>query len=951
MSVAEMLRSLRQQRVTGMLELLNPRLGNQQLYYMDGDVIAATVDEEELHFARTLVRSGRIAPLALYQALQHRTPGTAFWEQLVTQKLLSEQDKETLLSARFRELVLSAFLGIEKSLKFSELDAVFVDNLQLFFDTDELLAEGLRLSREVSVLFAQLAREDHVYLPLTPVASLTASEHVQLCALMNGVRTSTELFVVSPFEPLQTLRVLTQLLEQGHIRNLRARPLQRLAALPHYPFLAEELRDGGREIVLVGMPSPTAQPVGTDVAPLAPPPVPSPVFDDGLLDALIQDRLSPVSPQEPELPTEASLEPPEQVIEPDTLAELELRLTQEAPPIAEVIEDRTTAITDQIKAAVLSDALEQLAAESPTAASEEVAPPAPPAPPAEEHEVQELWSDTPVFQPRDHSNPSAGVFLSGDSVLDTVDLSHIAQFGIATDIPLDGIVETCGAEDEEGERHESVSSTSLSSGVAGESSVIMAAEASVNTLAESSFISVGEDSLIPAGEASTSLTGTTPPDAAKSTRPDGGEEARRLAGPNDMDDGWDAASVLAEGDDVSDGDEVEPLPLNDIVSEGIPPVYEDDFDDDVDSLHEEVESLHNAVTQDDDANDITDLSETSALEETGPLGDEGELDELSGEDDGLTQDDGTESAAEKQVSLLAATPRADVAEELLADAVSPVNGPLSWDAETSLLEEPLLPIPGRLEPRLEPPPRRDEFEDDDDDVALFPATGIVPLDAQELHEEVQDLLDFDSSAAILSDQKPLAGTKHRPESPPVVDEISPEERELLAHIQGLFRPRTAQTSPGPGRKSKRPLRNQELRRTGVTVNLSTAQKGLLRQRTETWNHIYTVIFTHVARKVNRERTRSMFQDFFAPGNGSYPEMFQNLSFKADGMIDAEQLIRNLEAYPTHRPIQLLESCLNEIFHFLIRQVDEVLDPAEQVQMMEGVTPLFNQLSKRSDLPS
>lgn len=954
-----MLKSLRQQRVTGMLEMLNPRLGRQQLYLMDGDLIAATVEEEERHFARTLLRSGRIAPQPLFQALRQRQPGTPLWEQLVRERLLTEQDMETLLSARFRELVLSAFLGNEDSLKFNELEAVFVDNLQLFFDTDELLAEGLRLSREISVLFAQLAREDHVYLPLTPVNSLATSEHIQLCQLMDGARTSTELFVLSPFEPLQTLRILTQLIEQGHIRNLKARPLQRLADLPHYPFLSEELQAGGQEIVLVRPPSPAVPPTQPESTP-PPPSVPTPIFDDALLDALIQDRLSPIPEAESESWIEPPTEPDQPLFEPSTLAKFESRLSEDAPPVIEVIEDRSTAITDQIPTAVIHQALEQVAATQAELINE--LPPPPPAPsPAEEPEVQELWSDTPVFQPRDHSNPSAGVFLSGDSVLDTVDLSHIAQFGIATDIPLDGIVETCGAEDDEGERHESVSTAALSE----DPSVVMAAEASVSSLADSSFITVSEDSLIPAGEASTSLTGGEALENAKLGRSEAQEAARRLFGPNDMDDGWDAASVLSEADDAQDSDEIVPLSPNDIVSEGIPPVYEDEDElgDEEDPLADLMDSVSETAGLNDDVHDITDLSESSALEESDSLNGavelpgnaaldtDGDLDELSGDDGALTQDDAFESAAEKQVSLFAPSAPLDRPDELAPSEISAENGPLSWDAETSLLEEPLLPIPGRLEPRLEPPPTRDEFEDDDEDVALLPATGIVSLDAQELNEDVQDLLDLDPSAAILADQRPLLGSKQRVEASSAGEEISPEERELLAHIQGLFRPRTASTLPGPGRKSRRPNRSQELRRTGITVNLSTAQKALLRQRTETWNHIYTVIFTHVARKINRERTRSLFQDFFAPGNGSYPEMFQNLSFKADGMIDSEQLIRNLESYPTHRPIQLLESCLNEIFHFLIRQVDEVLDPHEQLQMMEGVTPLFNQLSKRSDLPT
>ena len=69
------------------------------------------------------------------------------------------------------------------------------------------------------------------------------------------------------------------------------------------------------------------------------------------------------------------------------------------------------------------------------------------------------------IQVPDESNPEgnnssrrdkqAGIFLSQDSVLDKVDLSHVTHFSVATEIPLSGVVETLGLEDlDESEREE-----------------------------------------------------------------------------------------------------------------------------------------------------------------------------------------------------------------------------------------------------------------------------------------------------------------------------------------------------------------------------------------------------------------------------------------------------------------------------------------------------------------
>lgn len=999
--VASLLTRLHQGHETGILTLEGDKTGTHRLYLMDGDILLARVSQDDLRLGRHLLRTHQITQNQLETALKLRTPELPLDLALLQTQAITAEKRDEAHALLFKSLLQEAYLIRSGEYHFEPQDAIIEENLQLFFDTEQLMAEAESLANEVQVLSGVLQQEAHIYQCIgrpgtgNPVAPLQP-EQTAVLNLLDGKRSTNELFILSPLEMLQTLQLLTVLLEANLIRKVGQRPVVRPELLPSFPLLPEELQ-GQQVIAPEETPAPhededvaidvraTRKIKGTRAAHKQPPkaadahvpaasatvaatlpePVPPTVQEAAPEEAAPEgettsshipahisehieaalDQLLPVSAHPVDAPSSVSSPVDESLIHSATvghdiaaghdatlshdtfgsgaaddglpfietgvtpligdMAQIEsalmstLHAESSGEPVSEAPAQAQTsqAIADQDLSGHDASALD--GSETSAAATEGAQASATPESPAQpespaEPEIQELWSDTPVFQPRDHSNPSAGVFLSGDSVLDTVDLSHIHRFEIATDIPLDGIVETSGAEDEEGYGSEEDSDDSESEG---------------DSL-----------SLSPADVLNLENTGD-------------------LGSP---DESWDAAGVLGDVESALADDQIESLSVHDIVddttaddssiAEAAPPIFDEEGDDgleDLDAAGGIVEDDYGDEDYDDDYPE-DDYADADAYDSIDGLDD---VDVLPASALDLSSDE-----------------EADV---LRPEDIAQVNSSGELDPRAVLQGAPLLPLPTRIESRSEPPARQEtETHSEDDEVPLLLSSGIQPLEGiDDDFVQTESLLGLEQTQALFQPVKPMTGMARgnvRP-SQNDMDELTPEEQSLLAHINGIFRARTEdaseRTSSRGGRKR---AARSDLRRNGATVSLNAAQKSLLRERAEMYNHIFSVIFTHLGRKQGREKARLLFQDFFAPGNGSYPEMFQNLVFKGDGMIDAELLLKNLEGYPTHRPIQLFEACLNDIFHFLIRQVDQVLDPGEQGHMMDGLSPLFNLLTKRSD---
>lgn len=1044
MNAEKLLQAYRQQRATGILTFENPRSGRWQLYFMEGDIIAATTELEDLRLGRMLYRSGKVTRAQLDAALSLRRETFTVGEALVSKGAITSEERSNALTAQFREILFTTFLFHQGTWNFVPQDAIFADNLQLFFDSDELIAEGVRLATEVKVLARELETDEHIYqrVGTRPSRSLRR-EQEEFLRLVDGQRSTAELFVLSPLERLATLQLLTQLIEQGQLRKVGEKPPSRPELLPSYPYLPEELRDDVRRTdiiprrVVTSATDRTAQelPAEATAAATAPsasdsaaaissssakgknrtrttaaqasssntapdstaqtaqasaqPPVTTPFGDSSPaelarhLEAAL-DQLNPVadalggspSADVPSAPSLNALESAINLVAPGrnspsgelttaTAAEILLGTVGEANAAADV-DARLGAAIEALSAQAnplqdmglgeagqdagagrdtvaspadssntgsssrtdhdASEASVQATSAQPADASAEQ----PYVPGPDEPEIQELWSDEPAFQPRDHSNPGAGVFLSGDSVLDTVDLSHFNPVGLATDIPLDGIVETAGVEDYEHEQSEYDHEDS---------------EPIEDTTSDHELDSVhlSQDDVAGIGESSQEWQN---PQAGWSEE----EDVVSLSpldivnsGPHSVDASHaQARSMQASSNDV------------------IPPIYEEDTlgadalgEDALSSLDDdELDALQDSVDEDDDS-DVEELEE-EAIEVRGnvlPSNTVAPLDELDDDADVLRLED----IASTEPVALSVDEEAEDLSALDIAQLEPVTEPTAQDSlDTTTFRgeasmgRPLLPKPTRMESRLDASSARhnhDSGVDDDGDASA----SIQPIELIEDFSEAESLIGMDPNNALFKPMQPLKGMS-RPAATRSMDaeSLSPEEEALLSNISGIFRARSRGLRDKKLSRGGRRAVQDDLKRAGAMVSLNATQKSLLRERSEMYNHIYSVIFAHLARKLGRDRTRAIFQEFFAPGNGSYPEMFQGLTFKGDGMVDAEQLLRNLEAYPTHRPVQLLESSLSDIFHFLIRQIDQGLDPAEQSQMMDGLTPLFNLLNKRNE---
>jgi hypothetical protein len=807
--VVQLLRALRGRNSTGMLTLESARSGRRTLYFLNGDIVAATTDVEDLRLGRFLYRSGHIDRAQLDAALQAATVDHPLGEILVEKGFVTAELRQEALTGHFREILFSSFLLREGTFHFTSQDAIFADNLQLFFDTDELIAEGVRLVEEIAILSRELEREEHIYqrVGLRPALPLR-KEQEELFRHIDGRRSTAELFVLSPLERLPTIQLLSQLLEQGLIRKIGSSPRLSPEELPTYPLLPEEVY----------------QPAGTS------------------LEELLPEALEGAHATGAQMP--------EELREPA------------ASPVAQRKPD-----------------------------------------------------------------PDEGVFTSSQSVLDVVDLSHIRQYGVATDIPLDGIVEAAAAEDDE--HH-----------MAG--------------------LEVGED--YEHGDDLEHGDGEEHDDDLE--HGDGGEHDDDLEHCDDHDvhlemhddDEHDERAPQLEAhddDDVEDGsqDDDSVGGLEAALEHSLEEDFGDDSEPGLDALHAGGE-------------EGTDPDEAGLDDSWGPAESLLDADALDDPDDlhgglDLEDEDGDEEPLPPTAMVDDADEMSGVDEdfeELRPEDVAGLHPP---EEEPLSLEEALFPPQA---PLYEPPPARAEDDTDGGDEDIQELSGDAVLEPGEepddLDEALGETVSIRATDPILPRvirEEPLLETPVNLKAMPTVkpalppeDEISQEDMAVLEKIVAIFQPRVDDAPSSPGGRRKGRAAAADNARTGSS-QLSNRQRALLRERAEIYNQIFTIVFNQFSRKLGREKTRQRFQDFFTPGNSTYPELFIDLAFKADGTIDPDLILRNLDAYPTQRPAEVFDASLNELFYFLLRDIHQILDPGEQAHMMESIVQVRSLLFKKSVL--
>jgi len=208
--------------VTGCLSAVGVAGGGLRLYLMSGEVLAAHADEDDELLLRRLIARGNLGP---GEAAQLRAAG----DEALSEALFSVVDEDALLEVlfdRFRENI-ADFLGATAPTIFEPLDAIFVPNLQVAHDTAELLAE----------LRALLLRTEHLRTDegqrVTLQVGSEGPRHPSETALVEliGRRLGLdELLRESPYELLETLDIVIDMLEAGVVAELVPEPVSPEAA-------------------------------------------------------------------------------------------------------------------------------------------------------------------------------------------------------------------------------------------------------------------------------------------------------------------------------------------------------------------------------------------------------------------------------------------------------------------------------------------------------------------------------------------------------------------------------------------------------------------------------------------------------------------------------------------------------------------------------------------------
>jgi len=181
--------------------------GVVDVYVMNGQVLAAHAEDDEDQLLRRLQVLGY---LTRPQADEIRAGPR---DVPIEDRLYSVAGEEQLLEVLFGRFQdnLTRFLACDGPAAFTEMEAIFVSNLQFSHDTDRLLTEAIEVLDRTAGLLAD--PPDLVVLRPGSQAPGLPSEEV-LLRLVKGGSTLEELLAVSPYEGFETLDVLADMIRR-----------------------------------------------------------------------------------------------------------------------------------------------------------------------------------------------------------------------------------------------------------------------------------------------------------------------------------------------------------------------------------------------------------------------------------------------------------------------------------------------------------------------------------------------------------------------------------------------------------------------------------------------------------------------------------------------------------------------------------------------------------------
>jgi len=185
------------------------------IYTMEGDVIAAEGDADSHKLSHSLVRKGQITQEQLNAAMTKVTETRPLGEVLVAESYLNQDQLEVLLSEQFSDTLFSSCLVHDGRYQVDSLDAVFAENMQLLFDTVDLLDEARKLRDDLSHLVAALKGSGRGLAKGSAATKvLLTSEQKVILDLVEKHQKLEKVLENSRLDRIPTLKLLIQLLER-----------------------------------------------------------------------------------------------------------------------------------------------------------------------------------------------------------------------------------------------------------------------------------------------------------------------------------------------------------------------------------------------------------------------------------------------------------------------------------------------------------------------------------------------------------------------------------------------------------------------------------------------------------------------------------------------------------------------------------------------------------------
>jgi len=209
MQAEDAIHSLRESLTKGLTGCLTSHGGGAyRVFLMQGDILAAHGPDDGIWIVRRLVNNGAITEAQGRQVIFYLGQGYRLEELLLDQvpdKLFLD-----LLGERFRQNLLD-FSFTAGAIQFEKMDAIFVDNIQVGHDSNELIEDIVALRDRIAPLRRQM---DHAQLH-PGVSRPQSRREARLLDLCQGLTRLDELIVTSPYEEGPTLDLIQRMLDNG----------------------------------------------------------------------------------------------------------------------------------------------------------------------------------------------------------------------------------------------------------------------------------------------------------------------------------------------------------------------------------------------------------------------------------------------------------------------------------------------------------------------------------------------------------------------------------------------------------------------------------------------------------------------------------------------------------------------------------------------------------------